>query len=154
LYGDGFNFPFIRASVPAAICFDIGNGRLGVLATDQQDAEYPATRMVRLVVIDAASGAVVEVRGDIAGSRASENAYASGSCAIREGALVAGVPSTPAVLFVNVGEYTYDVVPTAKKEQYVSTDGGWTWSLYAQNANGTPYYLGNRSHPAVITHLP
>lgn len=119
--------------------FDIGNNQLGVLA---YSLTAGSTLTPELVVISALDGSFVEARGALPSFPTLVGHSVTGSCVLRQ------TTTRPAVLLACVARYA---VPDGKR-QYVSTDGGATWTAYAKNVHGTPYYLGNQLHPAFIGH--
>jgi hypothetical protein len=136
----------------ANVAFYIGNGQIGVLATNQQTADplAGAPQEISLVVIDSETGEFVESRGVVGVFPASPRLDARGSCVLEQ--TVSGDPvpaiTREAVILVNVNAYA-----ASRHEQYVSTDGGRTWVMYRENVSGAPYYLGNTLHPAFIGKL-
>lgn len=146
--GNLANFGF-TSDADGALLFDIGSNHIGVLATqDQADA---LAQRIQLVVIDAITGDFIEARGVIGTYAPDTRLNAAGSCIQRDAVENPGAPDPgaviPGVFLVGIARYL-----SLERDQYVSSDGGWTWVKYRTNVAGTPYYLGNQLHRAVIGH--
>lgn len=122
---------------------EIGPGRLGVMAALASDAGSAGSVEWRLVVLDAGTLQVVEVRGVVAVQP--DSTFASVGFTVVSPELLddQGEVTTPAVLMGTEGI-------VADGTQKLSRDGGLTWVPVFNGSNWPALYLGNGLHPVTF----
>jgi hypothetical protein len=122
---------------------EIGPGRLGVMAALASDAGSAGSIEWRLVVLDAGTLQVIEVRGVVAVQP--DSTFASVGFTVisqemldEDGAIVA-----PAILMGTEGI-------VADGTQKLSRDGGLTWVPVFTGSNWPALYMGNGLHPVTF----
>lgn len=142
------NLDYYAAPQPSVARY-LGGGRIGVLAAETSQVAAGGATEWRLVVLDAATLAVIDVRGVVATLPAGTFIGAYFSVVEPETVGDEGETLAPAILMGFEGHFVG--APGSQSYSHkLSRDGGQTWHTVFTGTNWPLVYMGNGLHPVSL----